>query len=62
MHPETVFRAQNAELSLSWEESPGPLGCFAPSQFSSQITFGDMENIGHFQRRSLASLARQVLR
>ena len=41
------FRAQNAKISLPWEGTPSrtlpPLGRFAPSQFSSQITFGDME-------------------
>ena len=39
---ETVFWAPNANFPCPGRGAP-PLGRFAPSQFSSQITFGDME-------------------
>ena len=44
MHQKLFCRAQNAKFSLPWEGDPSqtlpPLGRFAHSQFSSQITFG----------------------
>ena len=49
------FRAQNAKFSLPWvgdtaplpdPPPPGPLGRFAHSQFSSQITFGGFRGHG----------------
>ena len=51
MHQKLFFRAQNAKFSLPWEgDTPSqtlpPLGRFAHSQFSSQITFGGFRRHG----------------